>query len=181
MPFMELKVFKQQTYESCLPTCLLILGSIEATKEKELEIIYNAVQKCRDGYYAYNILASFIERYNHLATLYVDSKPYSLYLHKLNNNNKIIIKYREINESFFLKLAKPFALYVDDYILGESTHSQHFIVIEELDDKTATIIDPWPGKRKKVEKYLLMAAVNSLKRQFLYSPLLIKLDEINKS
>ncbi len=172
-----LKVYKQETYEGCLPVSLMILGNIKSTKEKELEIILNGVQKPRDNSYSLNMITSFIEKYNTRANLYVNNKFYTNYLTKQNQNNNINIIHHRINLQLFLKLKKPFTLYVDDFILGEEAHSQHFIIVEKIEKNLATIIDPWPGIRKVIKTETLLKASKNMWNQFLYCPLLITLEE----
>lgn len=168
-----LKVYKQKTYEGCLPISLMILGNIKATKNKELEIIYKGVKKPRDNSYSLNMLTAYVEIYNTPTILYVDNNYYSKYLKKVNKNKNINVIQQEINWDFIKKLSKPFIVYIDDYILGAETHSQHFIIVEEIKNTSAIIIDPWTGERKEIKKSILMKAIRSLESRFFYCPLLI--------
>lgn len=172
---MSLQVFKQKTYEGCLPICLLSLGGIEINREKELELIRNGVSKPRDGYYAFNMLLAFIEQYNSDVNLYVDIKPYSNYLNRLNNNKRLSISHQFINKDFLSKQSRPFVLYVDWYDFEGYTHAPHFIVIEKQQGASMTIIDPWAGKRIEIEKEKILNSILNLKKRFFFSPLLITL------
>ncbi len=168
-----LKIYKQKTYEGCLPISLMILGNIKATKYKEVEIIYKAVKKHRDSFYALNMLTAFAEVYKIPTTLYVNNLHYSKYLKKVNKNKNIDVIYQKINWDFIKKLNKPFTIYIDDFILGAETHSQHFIVVKKIKNTSAIIIDPWTGKKSKIKPDELLKAIESLQKTFLYSPLLI--------
>jgi len=172
-----LKVYEQETYEGCLPICLMILADIEATKNKELEIIYKAV-KSRKESYTLIMLTTFVEIYNISSTLYVDNILYTKYLKTVNKNKNINVIHQEITWNFVKNLNEPFTIYVDDFILGAETHSQHFIVTEVIKNNLIEIIDPWTGERKEITKDILMKAVRSLKNRFFYSPVLITLNKI---
>lgn len=174
---MHLKVYKQATHAGCLPVSLMILGNIKVTKNKEVEIIYKGVKKPRDNSYALSMLTSFVEVYKMPNTLYVDNLYYSKYLKKINKNKNIDVIHQEINLDFIKELNEPFTIYVDDFILGEEAHSQHFIVVEKIENDIAIIIDPWTGERKEIKKAVLMKAVQSLQSQFLYCPLLITINK----
>jgi hypothetical protein len=176
---MPLKVFKQTTYEGCLPVSLLILGDVKSTKQNELKIIYSALRKYRNNFYTLNILTAFVEIYNLNANLYVDNFHFSKYLKNHSKNKNIKVLHQKINQNCFEKIEKPFALYVDDYILGEESHSQHFIVVEKIENNLATIIDPWPGIRRNIKIQTLIKASENMWNQFLYCPLLITLEEYN--
>lgn len=173
---MKLQVFKQTTYEGCLPICLLGLGGIQITREKELELIQNGVSKPRDGYYAFNMLSAFVERYSFYANLYVDNKYYSKYLSKFNKNKEITIFHQLITEDFISQQRKPFILYCDWYSFEDYTHAPHFIVVERQEGIHAFIFDPWVGEIIKMKKKKILDSVLELEKRFNFSPLLITLD-----
>lgn len=174
---MKLKTFKQTTYEGCFVISLLNLAGIKASKKKELEIIINSLKKRRDNYYAYNILSSFTEIYNLKAVLYVDAKPYALYLNKRNKNKEVTILHHKIDKDFLSQQKNPFIVQVDDYVLGDIIHASHYIIIEEQNKNTVIINDPWYGKKSKIKVEVLLEAIESLEKTFLYSPLLITLNK----
>ena len=171
---MSLQTFKQTTYEGCLPVCLLSIAGIEINREKELILIQNGVSKCRDSY-ALSMILSFVEQYDTSINLYVDNKYFSNYLKLINNSTKVIIYYQPINEDFIFKQNNPFILYVDMHDFGEYIHSPHFIIVEKQQGDVAIIVDSLTGKRTKMSKTKILDSVLSLKKRFLYAPLLITL------
>lgn len=172
-----LKVYKQKTYEGCFPSSLLILGQNPTTFENELDIINKSLTKRRDNYYACNILSAYTEKFKVRANLFVEDKAYSKYLNYYKDSDFISIETRKINLQFLLKQSSPFILQIDDFILGDIVHALHFIVVESVNKKIAVINDPWHGKRSKIKTEILLNAVESLKKTFLYSPLLINLSK----
>lgn len=173
---METKKFKQATYDGCLPSCLLILENGETSPKEEIELILASLLKRRDNYYAYNVLSAFTDKYRTGATLYVGIKPYAKYLDQHKDTQRIKIIPQQINKEFLSTLAVPYVVYLDDYVLGEETHAQHFVVIEEFGETETRIINPWHGSRTTVATSTLIKAIESLKTQFLYSPLAISVD-----
>jgi hypothetical protein len=171
---MSLQVFKQTTYEGCLPICLLSMASIQIDRKKEVSLIQNAIPKCRDSY-AFSMILSFAEQYNLPVNLYVDDKYYSNYLKRINDGNKIKIFYQLINEGFILRQTVPFILYVDMHDFGAYIHSPHFIIVEKQQGNTFIVVDSLTGKRMTYEKTKILSSVSSLKNRFSYSPLLITL------
>lgn len=173
---METEKFKQATSEGCLPSCLLILKNGETSQEEEIELISAALLKRRDNYYAYNILSAFTDKYQTGATLYLDMEPYANYLNQHKDTQRIKIISQQINKEFLSKLAVPYIIYLDDYVLGSETHAQHFVVVEKFGETETGIINPWHGSRKNIKTSTLIGAIESLKTQFLYSPLAISVD-----
>lgn len=172
-----LKAYKQKTYEGCLPSCLLILEDKEINKEIELEIIYKSLEKNRDNFYAYNNLSAFSEKFARNLTLFVDIREYANYLNKNKDNALIKIIYRNIDLAFLLKIKTPYIVQIDDFVFGDYVHATHYIIVESINEKVTTIIDPWYGSRKKLKTELILNAIKSLKNHLLFSPLLITLDQ----
>jgi hypothetical protein len=175
---MSLQVFKQTTYEGCLPICLLSMADIQIDREKEVSLIQNAIPKCKESY-AFSMILSFVEQYDIPVNLYVDDRYYSNYLKKVNDRNKITIFHQPINEDFMHNQTSPFILYVDMYDFGAYIHNPHFIIVEKQQGNTFIVVDSLTGKRMTFEKTKILSSVSSLKNRFLYSPLLITLEGNN--
>lgn len=177
---MEAEKFKQATFEGCLPSCLLILENGETSQEEEVELISAALLKRRDNHYAYNVLSAFTDKYRTGATLYVDMEPYARYLDEYKDTQRIKIIPQQINKEFLSSLTAPYVIYLDDYVLGSETHAQHFVIIEEFRETETRLIDPWHGSQTTIATSTLLMAIESLKTQFLYSPLAISIDYLQQ-
>lgn len=177
---MEIEKFKQATHEGCLPSCLLILEHGKVDREKEIELISDSLLKRRDNYYAYNTLSAFTDRYKRDAILFVDMKPFAEYLSLNRDTERVKIESQRINKKFLLALATPYIVYLDDFVLGSDTHAQHFVIVEEFGETETTIIDPWHGSRKKVATSTLFGAIESLRKRFFYSPLVITTSNLGR-
>ena len=175
---MLLQVVKQITYEGCLPVCLLNLADIKVTREKELNLLFNAISKDRDAYYVYNNLLAFVQEYGRSVNLYIDDRYYVDYLNKINKDKRIIIKYKLVKDFFSLKENFPFILYVDIHNFGEYVHAPHLIIVEREYNDIATIVDHWVGKRTRIKKQLLFDAIFSLRDRLRYAPLAITLQDL---
>ncbi len=172
-----LKTHRQNTFEGCLPICLLIIEDKDINKKNELEIIYNALLKRRDNFYALNILSSFAEKYSKDITLFVGINEYAKYLNKHKDNQRIKIFYQEINLEFLLKTKIPYILQIDDFALGDIVHAMHYVIIENIDENEVIINDPWSGSRNKLKTSTLLNGIELLENHLLFSPLLISINK----
>jgi len=168
-----LKTHKQDTFEGCLPICLLIIEDKDINKKNELEIIYNALSKRRDNFYALNILSSFAEKYSRNLTLFIGINEYAKYLNKYKDNHRIKILHQEINLEFLLKTKTPYIVQIDDFALGDIVHATHYVIIEKIDKNEVTINDPWNGSRNILKTSTLLNGIELLENHLLFSPLLI--------
>ena len=167
---MNLTTYQQTSCESCLPVCLLSLGGIEITREKELKLLFDGLAGLKDSY-AFGVLEAFVKTYNKKIDLFVDNKFFTNLLIEKSNSSQIAIIHKPVN----LEFETPFVVYLDSQILGGYSHAPHFIIVEKIAGDICTIIDPWEGKRKRLSKEKLTAAISSLKYYLKYCPILIKL------
>lgn len=172
-----LKIHKQETYEGCLPICLLILENKIINKQLEREIIYKSLNKRRDNFYALNVLSAFSEMFSRNLTLFVGINDYAKYLNQHKDNSRIQILHQKINLDFLLKIKTPYIVQIDDFALGDIVHAMHYLIVEKIDKNEAVIIDPWYGSRTKIKNTALIKAIEILENHLLFSPLLISFNK----
>ena len=168
---MNLTTYKQTSCESCLPVCLLNLGGVEITREKELKLLFDGLAGLKDSY-AFGVLEAFVRTYNKPVTLYVDNKVFANFLIKNSQTSLINIVHKPIN----LEFPTPYIVYLDSQVLGGYIHAPHFVIVEKIVGETCHIIDPWEGKRRRYSKEKITEAIKSLKSYLKYCPLVIKFD-----
>lgn len=168
---MKLTTYKQTSCESCLPVCLLNLGGVEITREKELKLLFDGLAGLKDSY-AFGVLEAFVKIYKKPVTLYVDNKIFANFLIKNNQISLINIIHKPISVEF----TTPYIVYLDSQVLGGYTHAPHFVIVEKIVGETCHIIDPWDGKRRRYSKEKMTKAINSLKSYLKYCPLVITLN-----
>jgi ABC-type bacteriocin/lantibiotic exporter with double-glycine peptidase domain len=90
----------------------------------------------------------------------------------------VITVHKKINLQFIAEVLnkKPLICHIDDHALGDYSHASHFIVLEKATEKSVQIIDPWTGKRKKINKFTLERAITELKNQVKMCPLLFSVE-----
>lgn len=168
---MKLITYTQTSCESCLPVCLLTLGEIEISREKELQLLFDGLSGLKDSY-AFGVLEAFVKTYNKEVTLFVDNKYFTNFLIKKSNSPQITVVYKPVN----LEFETPFIVYLDSQVLGGYSHAPHFVIVEKIVGDICQIIDPWEGKRRRVKKEVSLASINSLKNYLKYCPLVIKIN-----
>jgi len=70
----------------------------------------------------------------------------------------------------------PILVYLDAKYLEYgyyADHMPHFILLEGVQGRQVTIVDPWEGVRRDIQLASLTKAIKSLKSQFKYSPIII--------
>lgn len=171
-------VYKQTTSQGCLPVCLLILSNNKITENIEMNLVIEGLKRKepKEIPYAIKICEQFSLQYRRNLTIYIDNKFYLKYLNEINKLDSIKLMHKYINKDTIDDTSTPFILYIDNNILGNYTHDPHFIIIEKSNNTSFTIIDPWVGKRLEISKKVILPGVKLLKKQFRYSPLIIKLD-----
>ena len=171
---MDIKLYKQTTCESCLSCCLLMLSGNLINRKNEIDLFIEGIKRYPFSY-SLGICEEFSIKYNKNIIIYVDNKYYSKYLNNLKITDGINIVHQYIDIRFINKKFVPFIIYIDNNVLGEYTHSPHFVIVETINKNNCTIIDPWKGKRLNINKKIIFDGVLLLKRHLKYSPLIIQL------
>ena len=191
---MEIKPYIQTTYETCLPSCLIMLLSLRSNPEEEIEI-------WRHGWsFERKYCTYVIGQLNYVASkwgvhfeLIIENKGDYYINEKLalpqikTRNSKIDLELIKKNLGF-----GPVILYVDSYYIpkyiNKSYHSPpeyiksfyhypHFILILSL-KRRIKIIDSLDGKVKFIKKGAIKNAIASLRSPLSFSPFLIR--KLNK-
>ncbi len=170
---------EQRTHETCLPVSLIVtlrsLG-IQIENTEEIQMLVEGLEFIKFDY-AVGQLAYLCEKFPVNIKLYVDFKIYFDMLsdYTYPQNMKIINK--EITQSLIEKTTsdKATIIYIDKYYTDEIYHSPHFVVLESINSDTATIMDPWDGKKKTLPTKILLKAIDSLRTHLNICPKLIEI------
>lgn len=169
-----MKPYKQTIYETCLAVCMLQLLNIKPTSEMEVEIWKNG--------WKFNFLEgqlNFVtKKWDQKVDLIIENKDYAQHLQRLVNQN-IRVFHRKFTNSFLDKIIQrsPAVIYVDNYYLTNLIHYPHFIFIFQQTRKYFKVADSWNGTIKNLSKNKIYKAVQGLRKQFKFSPVVICLKE----
>lgn len=175
-----LKPQEQQYTYSCLLVALAILAGIKMTKKQEGELLLAGLEKHYLGYHQ-GMFTEFLKKYPIKLNLLVEYKPYAKYLQKYFSHNKYLLVDQAGATLVTMKkliTQSPLIVYLDSKFLeypNYADHAGHFIVVESFHDNQVTILDPWDGLRRDIKVSSLLECIESLKKQFKYSPLIITL------
>ncbi|MBT4722752.1 hypothetical protein HN958_00215 [Candidatus Falkowbacteria bacterium] len=173
-----IKPQEQRYTQSCLPICLAMLCGVKMSKTQEGEILLKGLDK-KSVNYAYGMLSEFTNKYKKQLNVFVENNVYAKSLKTFFRSNEHVVIENEKCDLLSIEkhLEKgPMIIYVDAKFLEYRSyvdHAPHFIVIESLEDRKVTIVDPWEGDRREIKFISLQKAINSLKTRFKYSPVMI--------
>ncbi len=170
--------YRQNTIQSCLSTCLRYVSKIK--KKEEDNILINGLKVTRNDF-ALGHLDYLSRKFGKKINYFVESKPFSKFLKRINRNKKIKITSKRIDLKFILKSLRKglIIVYLDSYYLKNSrlskVHTPHFVVVIKKQGDKLKILDPWDGKEKLVNEEVFMIAVRSLWDYLWYSTALIQI------
>lgn len=172
---MKIKRYKQTAYETCLPVCLLLASGQEVSPEEEMRLFIEGIKNRPDNYLL-GMVESFVGNYGLGVEIYVDNKYFWKYLNlrKRINDKRIYLLHQPISPEFITKQLFPYLLYLDINLLGVYSHSPHFVVVESQKKQKYSLVDPWSGRRRKIDKEIVYEAIESLRTHLKFCPLLIK-------
>ncbi len=176
----KLKPQEQQYTYSCLLVALAILGGVKMNKKQEGQILLAGLTKKYLGYHQ-GMFTEFLKKHPIKLNLLVEYKPYAKYLQKyFSNNENLVVKQANATLATMKKLIVqgPLVVYLDSKFLEYphyADHAGHFIVVENFLNDQVIILDPWDGLRRVIKVSSLLECIESLKKQFKYSPLIITL------
>lgn len=179
---MHIIPYKQTLSHSCLTACFLMLLqekkaiSFDETLEEALTM------KGSKRIYPFYVVGIAKEVFNHFKVtieIIVDNKYYTKILNQaFMNDEHFLIHHQRITIALIKKILKEKSIicYIDNNLLGDYSHSPHFIIIEKVTKKKIAIIDPLTGKRNYWSDKKLADAIYSLKRNVKMCPLLYSLN-----
>lgn len=167
--------YKQKTCEGCLPACFLISLGKKVTLKAELELLIGGFKRNRESYSA-GIISAFAARYKRKTTVLIHNKYYYKKFLRYIKSSCVNIKHKNVDSRLLKELRTPFILYLNHRILRKSVHYPHFVVVEKRQNEKFVLIDPWIGRRKRINEAKIMSGVESLKNYLKFCPLVIKLN-----
>ena len=175
---MAITPFKQTLTHSCLVACFLMLQGKKFTVLDEQELTLKGSSR-NYPLYVVGIPMEFVKKYDGKIKIYVDNNFFATTLKKaFIGNKKINVIHKKVNIPLIAELLteNPIICHIDDHVLGDYSHSSHFIILEKATEELVNIIDPWSGKRKKISKSKLNEAINDLKNHVKMCPLLFSIE-----
>ena len=167
---MDIKPYKQTTFETCLAVCLMLMAGIKPTYKREVQI-------CKMGR-GFNFAKGQL---NYLArnlgkdlAVFVDNKTYFRKF-KRDLHKKIVAQ----NEKIDLRMLKsklingPVIIYLDSYYLHKEIHYPHFVLSFDSHRNRIQIMDPWIGKIKWIPEQKIKKGIISLRNHLRFCPLAI--------
>jgi predicted double-glycine peptidase len=177
----KFKILKQTTNQSCLAACLLSIlkykYGIPIDPEEERRILWNGLTRFIIDF-SLGHLYYVCEKFNKEIELHVDSPYYFEYLKSLEFPEKLSIVNSKIDIKLINRLVSNLPIvYLDGFYLAnsliEKTHFPHFVIISRMSEKEVTLMDPFDGKEKIIDKKILMRAIRDLKNRLWIAPKLI--------
>lgn len=181
---MEVKPYRQSLTHSCLVTCFLMLLQGKnglSFGEKEEQKLALQGSKRKYPFYVVGIPYEVVNEYKVSITVIADNRYFSRLLKDAFEKKKqLTVAHKPITLLLIEQLLRkqPLICHIDNNMLGDYSHSSHFIVLEKTVSNFIQIIDPWTGKRRRVKKETLEAGVLSLKKHVKMSPLLFSLESV---
>ncbi|MBI3486094.1 hypothetical protein HY025_04095 [Candidatus Daviesbacteria bacterium] len=174
----KLAVKEQTTIETCLSMCLMALldqKGINVPACEEIKILIEGLKFTKFDYTTGH-LVYVSSKYDVAIEQYIEFPIFYKFLSKYKYPSKLKLICKKINKKLMIKLLKtsPIIIYVDSYYISGSVHISHLVILEKLDDNLAIILDPWDGKRKKIETKLLVRSIQSLRNKLKISPKIIR-------
>lgn len=176
---MVITPYKQTLTHSCLAACFLMLQGKRFTEHDEQELALKGSRR-KYPFYVVGIPMEFAKKYDIRIKVYVDNNFFTTQLQKaIIGNKKINVVHKKINSIFISELLKenPIICHIDDHALGDYSHASHFIILEKATEKFIYVIDPWSGKRRKINKLTLADAIKDLKYHVKMCPLLFSIEK----
>jgi len=170
---------KEQLYtQGCLPVALAMICDKKMSKSQEGDIMLKGLMK-KYFVYFWGMVDQFSDAYKCDLNVYVHYKKFAIDSKAfLKGNKRLKVENKAATIQFIKKLVgkSPIVLYVDAHFLPYdvfSTHAPHFVVIEKIEGKIVTIVDPWDGLRKQVTEEVLKESLAYLRTGMLFSPVII--------
>jgi hypothetical protein len=181
LPFMEIRPHRQSLTHSCLAVCFLMLEQakhdLEYTEEIEQMMAVRGSKRIYP-FYVVGITAEMAKEYGSNIKIFVDNKYFTKVLIKSFEEQKnITVEHTKINPKCIQKLLLngPLICHIDGHAFGDYSHTSHFLVIEKMAEEKYVVINPWDGKRRKVDVEVIEATLTGLKDYVRMCPILFQL------
>mgnify|MGYP001585341045 CR=1 FL=1 len=181
MEFMDLKIDKQQTCESCLSVCLMNLlefqKGIKLDQQEEYNILFEGLKFTRLDFSTGHLVYLSRKFPNLTFEQYIDFNIFYKILERLDLPKNLKMHSKKINLKFLKKITKenPVIIYVDMFTLEGIYHYSHFVILKEINNENATIFDPWSGEKIEMKTKILMKSISYIRNKLKISPKLIKI------
>lgn len=177
----KLLIKPQSTIETCLSMCLIALleyQGIVMEENAEMNILIGGLKFTKFDY-STGHLVYICAKYPIQAIQYIEYPLFHSFLSKYDYPKNMQLVNQKIDKRFIEKNKQylPFILYIDQsHLTGTAgVRTSHFVILEKFGKISATILDPWDGKRKNISTKLLMRSIQSLRNTLRISPKLIVL------
>lgn len=177
----KLSIKPQSTIETCLSMCLIALlehKGITIEENAEINILIDGLKFTKFDY-STGHLVYVCNKYPVQITQYIENTFFYHLLSKYPYPENMQLVNQKINKYFIEKNKQhlPCILYIDQSYLTEvkGVRISHFVILEKFGKISATILDPWDGKRKNISTKFLMHSIQSLRNNLKISPKLIVL------
>lgn len=172
----SLSIKSQSTIETCLSMCLIALLEnigVRVENDEEMNILIEGLKFTKFDY-STGHLVYICKKYNVYIEQYIDYPIFFQFLSKYKYPKNMQLIHYKINKKILQKLADklPFIVYIDQFYLRR-IHAPHFIILEKINDKVATILEPWDGKRKRISMKIFLRSIQSLRNNLKISPKII--------
>ena len=145
----------------------------KAGKQAEKDILIKGMDR-KHTFYVVGIPKEFSAKFGKKVTIIVDNKFFTGKLKELFGETADVM-HEKITVELIKKLLDKQSLicHIDDNLLGDYSHSSHFIVLEKIHRGRIVIIDPIFGKRTAISEEKLAKAIESLKKHVKMCPLIM--------
>ena len=178
---MEIKIDKQKTCESCLSVCLMSLlefqKGIRLGKEEEFNILFEGLKFTRLDFSTGHLVYLAKKFPDFIFEQYIDLDVFYKILDKLDLPRNLKLYPRKIDLKFLKQVMKesPVIIYIDMFTLEGIYHYSHFVILKDIDNEMATIVDPWSGEKIEMKTKVLMRSISYVKNMLKISPKLIRI------
>jgi len=178
---MELKIYQQNSCESCLSVCLISLLNyqklIKLNKREEFNILFNGIRFTRLDFSTGHLVYLAKKFPKIIFEQYIDFEIFHRILNKLKKPKNLKMYSKKIDLKFLKEITKenPVIIYIDLFSLEKIYHYSHFVILKSINNKEAVIFDPMSGKKIKIKTKILMRSISYLRNMLKISPKLIRI------
>src|SRR3989344_1501680 len=179
---MFIEPYKQSFTHSCLAACFFML--LKAQKGTDFDQdderkLWESGSDRKHPFYVVGIPQEFSKTFEANVEICVGNKYFTNVLKKaFGSNVHCKVRHRKITiESIRERLKEgPVICHIDDHILGNYSHSSHFVILEkELSQERILIVDPWIGRKRRLRFGQIEESILSLKKHIKMCPLLLRI------
>ncbi len=177
---MGIKIDKQKSCESCLSVCLMSLlesqKGIKLEEGEEFNILFYGLKFTRLDFSTGHLVYLAKKFPNLTFEQYIDFNVFYEILKKLDVPENLKMYSQKINLKFLKEMTRenPAIIYVDIFTLEGIYHYSHFVILKEIDNEKAIILDPWSGEKIEMKTKALMRSISYVRNMLKISPKLIR-------